>query len=159
MLVSKHPVDGMSRREFMAKLAAASSAGAMMSLAGPVIEKAYGAGPCSGHLTDIEHFVFMLQENRSFDHYFGSLSGINGFDTPSSAFQQKGWNPQTQSIDPAGVTIPYRFDTTRARCSTAHVPTTPATNGSTCTGRSTTVPTTIGWARRPKPRRCKATSR
>ncbi|GJO00714.1 hypothetical protein NJB1907f44_02780 [Mycobacterium marinum] len=77
MLVSKHPVDGMSRREFMAKLAAASSAGAMMSLAGPVIEKAYGAGPCSGHLTDIEHFVFMLQENRSFDHYFGSLSGIN----------------------------------------------------------------------------------
>ncbi len=28
----------------MAKLAAASSAGAMMSLAGPVIEKAYGAG-------------------------------------------------------------------------------------------------------------------
>ncbi|ACC41983.1 MULTISPECIES: phospholipase C [Mycobacterium ulcerans group] len=113
MLVSKHPVDGMSRREFMAKLAAASSAGAMMSLAGPVIEKAYGAGPCSGHLTDIEHFVFMLQENRSFDHYFGSLSGINGFDTPSSAFQQKGWNPQTQSIDPAGVTIPYRFDTTR----------------------------------------------
>ncbi len=49
MLVSKHPVDGMSRREFMAKLAAASSAGAMMSLAGPVIEKAYGAGPCFGH--------------------------------------------------------------------------------------------------------------
>lgn len=62
--------------------------------AGPVIEKAYGAGPCSGHLSDIEHFVFLLQENRSFDHYFGTLSGVNGFNTPSPAFQQKGWNPQ-----------------------------------------------------------------
>ncbi|QUR69837.1 phospholipase [Mycobacterium spongiae] len=103
----------MSRREFMAKVAAATSAGAMMSLAGPVIEKAYGAGPCGGHLTDIEHFVFMLQENRSFDHYFGSLSGVDGFDSGSPLFAQAGWNPETQSVDPAGVTIPYRFDTTR----------------------------------------------
>ncbi|BAV42574.1 membrane-associated phospholipase C2 [Mycobacterium ulcerans subsp. shinshuense] len=31
----------------------------------------------------------------------------------SPLFAQKGWNPQTQSNDPAGTTIPYRFDTTR----------------------------------------------
>ncbi|BCI85952.1 hypothetical protein NIIDMKKI_11580 [Mycobacterium kansasii] len=73
----------------MARIATAGSAGALMSLAGPVIERAYGAGPCSGHLTDIEHFVLMLQENRSFDHFFGTLSGINGFDTPSPSFQQR----------------------------------------------------------------------
>ncbi len=110
--MSKGPIGGMSRREFLAK-AAAGGTGALMSFAGPVIEKAYGAGPCSGHLTDIEHFVLFLMENRSFDHYFGTLSGTDGFDTPSLLFQQKGWNPQTQSLDPAGVTIPYRFDTTR----------------------------------------------
>src|SRR5580693_4539102 len=103
----------MSRREFFSKVAAATSAGAVMSLAAPVIEKAYGAGPCSGHLTDIEHFVLLMQENRSFDHYFGTLSGTDGFDTASAAFQQKGWNPMTQTLDPNGVTIPYRFDTTR----------------------------------------------
>jgi phospholipase C len=103
----------MSRREFFARLAAATSTGALMSLAGPVIEKAYGAGPCSGHLTDIEHFVLLMQENRSFDHYFGTLSGTDGFDTPSPAFQQKGWNPMTQALDSNGTTIPYRFDTTR----------------------------------------------
>jgi len=85
-----------------------------MSLAGPVIEKAYGAGPCSGHLTDIEHFVLLMQENRSFDHYFGTLSSTDGFNTPSTAFQQKGWNPATQAVDPNGTTIPYRFNTTRA---------------------------------------------
>lgn len=106
-------IDGMSRRQFLAKAAAATSAGAFMSVAGPVVEKAFGAGPCPGHLSDIEHFVLLMQENRSFDHYFGTLSGVNGFDTATPMFQQKGWNPQTQSIDPNGITIPYRFDTTR----------------------------------------------
>ncbi len=28
-------------------------------------------------------------------------------------FEQKGWDPQTQSVDPAGITVPYRIDTTR----------------------------------------------
>ncbi len=105
-------LDGVSRREFLAR-AAAGGAGALLSLAGPVIEKAYGAGPCSGHLSDIEHFVLLMQENRSFDHYFGTLSGTNGFNTASPLVQQAGWNPKTQSLDPSGVTLPYRFDTTR----------------------------------------------
>ena len=104
--------DGVSRREFLSR-AAAGGAGALLSLAGPVIEKAYGAGPCSGHLTDIEHFVFLMQENRSFDHYFGTLSGTNGFNTASPLCQQAGWNPKTQPLDPSGVTLLYRFDTTR----------------------------------------------
>ncbi|WP_152522489.1 phospholipase C [Mycobacterium sp. 012931] len=111
----------MSRREFMAKATGVGAfltdwAGLRRSLtdwAAPVIEKAYAAGPCSGHLTDIEHIVLCLQENRSFDHYFGSLSSVDGFDTPTSLFQQKGWDPRTQSVDPAGTTVPYRIDTTR----------------------------------------------
>lgn len=84
-----------------------------MDWAAPVIEKAYGAGPCPGHLTDIEHIVLLMQENRSFDHYFGTLSSTNGFNAASPAFQQMGWNPMTQALDPAGVTIPFRLDTTR----------------------------------------------
>jgi phospholipase C len=111
--MSKRHPGGISRREFLAKAATAGGTGALLSLAGPVIEKAYGAGPCSGHLNDIEHFVFFMQENRSFDHYFGTLSGTNGFNAASPLFQQKGWNPQTRALDPSGVTLPYRFDTTR----------------------------------------------
>ncbi|VBA41295.1 Phospholipase C 1 [Mycobacterium innocens] len=53
-----------------------------------------------------------MQENRSFDHYFGTLSGTRGFNDPSPAFAQKGRNPATQAVDPAGTTIPFRFDTT-----------------------------------------------
>ncbi|QUR69781.1 phospholipase [Mycobacterium spongiae] len=102
----------MSRRQFLAK-AAACGAASQLSWAGPVIEKAYAAGPCGGHLTDIEHFVLLMQENRSFDHYFGTLSDVDGFDSGSPLFAQAGWNPETQSVDPSGITLPYRLDTTR----------------------------------------------
>ena len=30
-------------------------------------------------ISDIEHVVIMMQENRSFDHYFGTLRGVRGF--------------------------------------------------------------------------------
>src|SRR6201997_68083 len=35
-------------------------------------------------LTDIEHVVILIQENRSFDHYFGSYRGVRGFADPSA---------------------------------------------------------------------------
>ena len=111
--MGKRRLDGISRRKFLAKAATAGGTGALLSIAGPVIEKAYGAGPCSGHLNDIEHFVLFMQENRSFDHYFGTLSGTDGFDSGSPLFAQRGWNPQTRKLDPSGITLPYRFDTTR----------------------------------------------
>ena len=157
--MSRNPVDGMSRRQFLAKAAAATSTGALMSLAGPVIEKAYGAGPCSGHLSDIEHIVLLMQENRSFDHYFGTLSGTNGFGSGSPAFQQKGWNPQTQKIDNTATTIPYRFDVTRAPCSTVNASTTPTTAGPRCISRGTTAPRTNGCRRRSGTVRYRAISR
>ena len=33
-------------------------------------------------LSDIRHIVILMQENRSFDHYFGTLSGVRGFSDP-----------------------------------------------------------------------------
>ncbi|MEU8948399.1 phosphocholine-specific phospholipase C [Streptomyces sp. NPDC048489] len=32
-----------------------------------------------GDLRDIKHVVVIMQENRSFDHYFGSMKGVRGF--------------------------------------------------------------------------------
>jgi phospholipase C len=34
---------------------------------------------------DIEHVVILTQENRSFDHYFGTLAGVRGFGDPAAA--------------------------------------------------------------------------
>jgi phospholipase C len=36
----------------------------------------------TGTLTDVEHIVVLMQENRSFDHYFGTLRGVRGYGDP-----------------------------------------------------------------------------
>lgn len=33
----------------------------------------------SGTIMDVQHIVILMQENRSFDHYFGTLRGVRGF--------------------------------------------------------------------------------
>ena len=43
-------------------------------------EAAAAAGAAS--LADVQHVVILMQENRSFDHYFGTLSGVRGFSDP-----------------------------------------------------------------------------
>ena len=41
----------------------------------------------SASLSDIQHVVILMQENRSFDHYFGTLSGVRGFSDPNMVSQ------------------------------------------------------------------------
>jgi phospholipase C len=40
------------------------------------------AGRRTGTIKDVEHIVVLMQENRSFDHYFGTLKGVRGFGDP-----------------------------------------------------------------------------
>lgn len=35
----------------------------------------------TGSLKDVEHIVVLMQENRSFDHYLGTLRGVRGSGT------------------------------------------------------------------------------
>jgi phospholipase C len=43
-----------------------------------------------GSLSDVKHIVILMQENRSFDHYFGTLSGVRGFSDPAAASNANG---------------------------------------------------------------------
>jgi len=36
----------------------------------------------NGSIEDVEHIVILMQENQSFDHYFGTLRGVRGFGDP-----------------------------------------------------------------------------
>ncbi|MEE4495371.1 phosphocholine-specific phospholipase C [Streptomyces sp. BE230] len=36
----------------------------------------------TGSLQDVEHIVVLMQENRSFDHYFGTMNGVRGYGDP-----------------------------------------------------------------------------
>ena len=43
------------------------------------------ANRATGSLRDVEHVVVLMQENRSFEHYLGSLRGVRGFGDPHPA--------------------------------------------------------------------------
>ena len=64
-------------------------------------------------LSDIDHLVFLMQENRSFDHYFGTLSGVRGFDDVRAVKLPDGrpvfYQPDGLSKD--GYVLPFRLDT------------------------------------------------
>src|SRR5246500_2936317 len=69
-------------------------------------------------LTDIEHVVILIQENRSFDHYFGSYRGVRGFSDQSMAFQQP--DPANTSSSPVGVLLPFHLDTSKTNAACTH---------------------------------------
>ncbi len=37
----------------------------------------------AGSIKDIKHVVIFMQENRAFDHYFGTMAGVQGFSDPN----------------------------------------------------------------------------
>jgi len=61
---------------------AATSAG--IAMLPPSISKALSipANKVTGTIKDVQHVVILMQENRSFDHYFGTLQGVRGFSDP-----------------------------------------------------------------------------
>lgn len=82
-----------------------------------VLSTITGSGTCA-KLTDIEHVVILIQENRSFDHYFGSYRGVRGFSDQSAAFQQP--YPGNTSNAPMGVLLPFHMDTTMMDAACTH---------------------------------------
>jgi len=74
--------------------------------------------PACSKLTDIEHVVILIQENRSFDHYFGSYPGVRGFSDQSMAFQQP--DPANTSGSPVGVLLPFHLDTSKTNAACTH---------------------------------------
>jgi phospholipase C len=69
-----------SRRDFLRMTTIA--AGAVMMPGS--IRKALAIPPDirTGTIRDVEHVVILMQENRSFDHYFGTMRGVRGFNDP-----------------------------------------------------------------------------
>jgi len=73
-----------SRRHFL-KFGAASAGAAAASLVLPQSIRdalAVSANRRTGTIQDVEHIVVLMQENRSFDHYFGTMNGVRGFGDP-----------------------------------------------------------------------------
>jgi phospholipase C len=78
----------VNRRRFL-QVAGATTAFAALSSS---IERAAAlpANHRTGSIEDVEHIVVLMQENRSFDHYYGALRGVRGFGDPRPVTQQNG---------------------------------------------------------------------
>jgi phospholipase C len=88
-----------TRRDFL-KIAAAAAGSTVLP---PSIRRAIAipADRRTGTIQDVEHVVILMQENRSFDHYFGSLRGVRGFNDPRPVLLPNGrpvWYQPTAKV-------------------------------------------------------------
>ncbi|MES2263782.1 MAG: phospholipase C, phosphocholine-specific [Pseudomonadota bacterium] len=99
------------RRKFL-NFAAATAGASAASMFPDLIREALAvpANNATGTLADVEHVVIFMQENRSFDHYFGTLPGVRGFDDPR-AIDLPGGRPVWYQPDAGGgYVLPFHFD-------------------------------------------------
>jgi phospholipase C len=112
---------GMSRRELLAGLSAVG-AGAALGLPGRAyagsggrasggVARAAATMPAGSDLGAVEHVVFLMMENRSYDHYFGTYPRGRGFDDHPAhklgVFAQE--YPAGGNLDPPHVLLPFRL--------------------------------------------------
>jgi phospholipase C len=103
---------------------AATGAGGLLasSVLPPALARAAAEGPRQGSLRDVKHVVIHMQENRSFDHYFGTLGGVAGFGDPHVLIQNDPTPPfdtvqgksvfyQYDQYNPDGYLLPWHLDT------------------------------------------------
>ena len=111
----------VTRRKLL-KLGATAAAAELASLVlhgcgGPSSGVPPVPSACS-KLTDIKHVVIIIQENRSFDHYFGSYRGVRGFSDQSMAFHQP--DPANTVDTPVGELLPFHLDTSMTNAACTH---------------------------------------
>jgi len=98
----------LHRRDFI-KLSA--TAGLAASLWEPLLQKALAveAHNATRSINDVQHIVILMQENRSFDHYFGAMKGVRGFGDRFPIPLESGQRVFHQS-DGEKIVPPYRAD-------------------------------------------------
>ncbi|MDB6100309.1 MAG: phospholipase phosphocholine-specific [Gammaproteobacteria bacterium] len=104
-------MSNFNRRDFIRSGAATLSASALSVL--PLsIRKALAipANNITGTIRDVEHVVILMKENRSFDHYFGTLGGVRGFNDKATLPNEGEASIFQQSTGNGGYIEPFRAD-------------------------------------------------
>jgi phospholipase C len=113
---------GISRRTLIGTSVAAAGAAAVGDAltAGTAeaasVEGAGASGHRTGTVKDVKHVVILMQENRSFDHYYGTLRGVRGFADKQQLRYPDGSTvfAQPDASRPRDkVLLPFRMDTSK----------------------------------------------
>src|SRR5690625_3690221 len=100
-----------TRRDFLKKSMILSGTAGASGLVPASIRKALSIDPEEGSTyLDAEHVVILMQENRSFDHCFGTLRGVRGFNDPRPITLPDKNLVWLQSNDKNETFTPFRFD-------------------------------------------------
>ena len=101
-----------SRRKFLQNTVATGAAATLLNTFPPSIRRALAipANNKTGTIQDVEHVVILMQENRSFDHYFGTLAGVRGFGDRFPIPLPKGRSVWQQADASGNVVPPYHLD-------------------------------------------------
>ncbi|WP_343305738.1 phospholipase C, phosphocholine-specific [Chitinophaga niabensis] len=100
-----------NRREFLKKSMLLSGAASVSSILPASIQRAMAIDPQPGStFLDAEHVVILMQENRSFDHCFGTLKGVRGFNDPRAVTLPDGKPVWLQTNAKDETYSPFRLD-------------------------------------------------
>ncbi len=103
-----------SRRAFLGGIGAGAAAAGLSTLLPEGAAEAVAAAKATGTLDDVEHVVILMQENRSFDHYFGTMRGVRGYSDPARVRISTGrdvlYQPDPTRPD-GGYLLPFHVDT------------------------------------------------
>lgn len=108
---SEGPGRSPNRRDFLRLGLSAAS----LALFPPTIRRALALPPIRryGTIEDVNHIVIFMQENRSFDHYFGHLSGVRGYNDRNPVLRTDGrpvWSQPRQNT-PEQIVLPFHLST------------------------------------------------
>jgi phospholipase C len=97
---------GIDRRRFMQLMGGAATFTALQANIAKALQ--IPANNSTGTIRDVEHIVILMQENRPFDHHFGTLRGVRGFNDPRAVkinlplASGTGTAPASVFLQPAG---------------------------------------------------------
>jgi phospholipase C len=103
----------IGRRTFVASAAAVAGAAGLAGVLPENLARAATLSPKKFDLSQVKHLVFQMQENRSFDHYFGTFPGARGFSDRTAIKLPNGRSvfQQPDPANPDGYLEPYHMST------------------------------------------------
>jgi len=100
-----------SRRDFLKKASVLAGGAGLLHVLPVSLAKALAIDPAPGSTyMDAEHIVLLMQENRSFDHTYGTLQGVRGFNDPRAITIPHNNLVWLQPNKKGETYAPFRFD-------------------------------------------------
>ena len=100
-----------NRRDFIKKASLLTGTLGLTSFFPGTIQRALAINPAlNTTFLDAEHVVFLMQENRSFDHTFGALKGVRGFNDPRAIKLANNYPVWMQSNKKGQTFAPFRLN-------------------------------------------------